>query len=53
VQTLKLNTDLGMVLDRALEMPVMMASTEGGMEIEEVAEKDSRENCTKLQLTLQ
>jgi succinyl-CoA synthetase beta subunit len=26
-----------MVLDRALEMPVMMASTEGGMEIEEVA----------------
>lgn len=28
---------LGMVLDRALEMPVMMASTEGGMEIEEVA----------------
>lgn len=30
---------LGMVLDRALEMPVMMASTEGGMEIEEVAEK--------------
>ena len=30
---------LGMVLDRALEMPVMMASSEGGMEIEEVAEK--------------
>ncbi len=29
---------LGMVLDRALEMPVMMASTEGGVEIEEVAE---------------
>lgn len=28
---------LGMVLDRTLEMPVMMASTEGGMEIEEVA----------------
>ncbi len=28
---------LGMVLDRASEMPVMMASTEGGMEIEEVA----------------
>jgi succinyl-CoA synthetase beta subunit len=28
---------LGMVLDRAKEMPVMMASTEGGMEIEEVA----------------
>ncbi|MRJ03088.1 MAG: ADP-forming succinate--CoA ligase subunit beta [Epsilonproteobacteria bacterium] len=28
---------LGMVLDRSLEMPVMMASTEGGMEIEEVA----------------
>ena len=30
---------LGMVLDRAREMPVMMASTEGGMEIEEVAAK--------------
>jgi succinyl-CoA synthetase beta subunit len=30
---------LGVVLDRAKEMPVMMASTEGGMEIEEVAEK--------------
>jgi len=30
---------LGMVLDRAAEMPVMMASTEGGMEIEEVAAK--------------
>lgn len=28
---------LGMVLDRAKEMPVMMASTEGGIEIEEVA----------------
>ncbi len=30
---------LGMVLDRSSEMPVMMASTEGGMEIEEVAAK--------------
>lgn len=30
---------LGMVLDRSTEMPVMMASTEGGMEIEEVAAK--------------
>jgi succinyl-CoA synthetase beta subunit len=30
---------LGMVLDRAKEMPVMMASTEGGVEIEEVASK--------------
>ena len=28
---------LGMVLDRALGMPVMMACTEGGVEIEEVA----------------
>ncbi|MGA1847439.1 ADP-forming succinate--CoA ligase subunit beta [Deferribacter abyssi] len=28
---------LGMVLDRSLEMPVMMASAEGGVEIEEVA----------------
>lgn len=30
---------LGVVLDRAKEMPVIMASTEGGMAIEEVAEK--------------
>ncbi len=30
---------LGVVLDRALSQVVMMASTEGGMEIEEVAEK--------------
>ncbi|MCD6654759.1 MAG: ADP-forming succinate--CoA ligase subunit beta [Sulfurovum sp.] len=30
---------LGVVLDRAKEMPVIMASTEGGMEIEKVAEK--------------
>jgi succinyl-CoA synthetase beta subunit len=30
---------LGMLLDRASEMPVMMASTEGGMEIEKVAEE--------------
>jgi len=30
---------LGIVLDRAKEMPVIMASTEGGMEIETVAEK--------------
>lgn len=30
---------LGMVLDRAKEMPVMMASTQGGMEIEKVAEE--------------
>jgi len=30
---------LGMLLDRAAEMPVMMASTEGGMEIEKVAEE--------------
>jgi succinyl-CoA synthetase beta subunit len=29
---------LGIVLDRAKEMPVIMASTEGGMEIEKVAE---------------
>ncbi len=28
-----------MLLDRAKEMPVMMASTEGGMEIEKVAEE--------------
>lgn len=30
---------LGVVLDRAREMPVIMASTEGGMEIEKVAEE--------------
>ena len=30
---------LGVVLDRALEQPVIMASTEGGMEIEKVAEE--------------
>ncbi|MBA61958.1 MAG: ADP-forming succinate--CoA ligase subunit beta [Planctomycetaceae bacterium] len=30
---------LGIVLDRATKMPVMMCSTEGGMEIEKVAEE--------------
>jgi succinyl-CoA synthetase beta subunit len=30
---------LGVVLDRAQEMPIIMASTEGGMEIEKVAEE--------------
>jgi len=40
---------LGMVLDRAAEMPVMMASTEGGMEIEEVAAK-SPEKIVKVQI---
>lgn len=30
---------LGIVLDRATSMPVLMASSEGGVEIEEVAEK--------------
>ncbi len=30
---------LGVVLDRAKEMPVIMASTEGGMEIEKVAQE--------------
>lgn len=38
---------LGIVLDRACEMPVMMASTEGGMEIEEVAHK-SPEKIVKI-----
>jgi succinyl-CoA synthetase beta subunit len=38
---------LGMVLDRAKEMPVMMASTEGGMEIEEVA-KNHPEKIVKV-----
>jgi succinyl-CoA synthetase beta subunit len=40
---------LGMVLDRAAEMPVMMASTEGGMEIEEVAAK-TPEKIVKVQI---
>src|SRR5689334_18541328 len=31
---------VGMVLDRAIGMPVLMASKEGGVEIEEVAAKD-------------
>ncbi len=31
---------LGIVLDRTLEKPVMITSTEGGMEIEKVAEKN-------------
>jgi len=38
---------LGMVLDRAKEMPVMMASTEGGMEIEKVA-SESPEKIVKV-----
>ncbi len=38
---------LGIVLDRAKEMPVMMASTEGGMEIEEVA-KNHPEKIVKV-----
>ncbi len=38
---------LGIVLDRAKEMPVIMASTEGGMEIEKVAE-DSPEKIIKV-----
>ncbi|KIM10811.1 MAG: succinyl-CoA synthetase subunit beta [Sulfuricurvum sp. PC08-66] len=38
---------LGIVLDRAKEMPVIMASTEGGMEIENVAH-DSPEKIIKV-----
>ncbi len=38
---------LGVVLDRAKEMPVIMASTEGGMEIEKVAE-ESPEKIVKI-----
>jgi len=38
---------LGMLLDRAAEMPVMMASTEGGMEIETVA-KETPEKIVKV-----
>jgi succinyl-CoA synthetase beta subunit len=33
---------LGITLDRKLGMPVIMASTQGGMEIEEVAERDPK-----------
>ncbi len=40
---------LGMLLDRAAEMPVMMASTEGGMEIEKVAE-ESPEKIVKVHI---
>jgi len=40
---------LGMVLDRAAEMQVMMSSTEGGMEIEEVAAK-TPEKIVKVQI---
>ncbi|MFA6630651.1 MAG: ADP-forming succinate--CoA ligase subunit beta, partial [Sulfuricurvum sp.] len=38
---------LGMLLDRASEMPIMMASTEGGMAIEDVAH-DSPEKIIKV-----
>ena len=31
---------IAVVLDRTMEMPIFIASTEGGMEIEEVAEKN-------------
>lgn len=37
---------LGMVLDRSSEMPVMMASTEGGMEIEKVASESPEKIVT-------
>ncbi len=40
---------LGIVLDRAKEMPVIMASTEGGMEIEKVA-KESPEKILKVSI---
>jgi succinyl-CoA synthetase beta subunit len=36
---------LGIVIDRAVSQVVMMASTEGGMEIEEVAEKHPEKIC--------
>jgi len=38
---------LGILLDRALEMPIMMASTEGGMAIEDVAH-DTPEKIIKV-----
>ena len=40
---------LGLVLDRGAEMPVMIASTEGGMEIEKVAE-ESPEKIIKVRI---
>lgn len=40
---------LGLVLDRAAEMPVMIASTEGGMEIEKVA-AESPEKIIKVRI---
>jgi len=40
---------LGMLLDRASEMPIMMASTEGGMAIEDVAH-DSPEKIIKVSI---
>ena len=39
VQISKMNFIYPVVLDRKLEMPLIMASTEGGMNIEDVAEK--------------
>jgi len=36
---------LSVVLDRKLEMPLIMASTEGGMNIEDVAENTPEKNC--------
>lgn len=40
---------LGILLDRALEMPIMMASTEGGMAIEDVAH-NTPEKIIKVQI---
>ena len=37
---------LSLVLDRASGKPVMMASAAGGMDIEEVAAEDAREDLT-------
>ena len=37
---------LGVVLDRAKEMPVIMASTQGGMEIEKVAEENPEKSLS-------
>ena len=40
---------LGVVLDRAKEMPIIMASTEGGMAIGRCSRKNSPKNYQKLQ----
>jgi len=49
VSSIKKEYYLGLVLDRGAEMPVMIASTEGGMEIEKVA-AESPEKIIKVHI---